>query len=595
MRRMLSILLPFLILFLLCSCTDKEDAPPLVQVVLEQGEGYTAETYVQTVPAGEDAVFHLDLQPGWAVTGTDRASALYDSGTLTLPEVRYSTVVRPTVQKGVSILCHANGGTRLDGGNPEEPIEIPTPQTHLRLNTPMGTDLFARDGYTLIGWNTRPDGSGESVGLGSRIAWEDGLTLYAQWAKWTPETAFTWEPDGAGVRITGYTGSDEVLVIPATLGGIPVWSIGKEACAGANCTGLVLPPALKQVAENAFANTPIQEVWLSDSIESITDYAFTGCTDLQTLHINAAEAPVYSSSYYAAFADKFDRLLSLQGQPKLVLFSGSSARFGYDCSLLAEAFPDYAPVNMGVFAYTSATPQFLLLLNVLEEGDILVHSPEFDAAQRQFCTRSDLEDNFFCMMEANYDVVSRLDLRQCSSVFTGLTQYLAGKVGMEPLDWSISPASYTEEGVPSSTPTYNEYGDYCLYRPNAADESPVYGLPVDYTVRSFPQQQFLDPLNAMYRCFLDKGVHVYFTYAPRNRLALSEDSTPEARSDLDQYFRDHLCVPVLSDIESSLWSGIYLSGTDNHLSTQGADIRTRQFIDELRARMAQDGIPHSIP
>ena len=84
-----------------------------------------------------------------------------------------------TVQKGVSILCHANGGTRLDGGNPVEPIEIPTPQTHFRLNTPIGTDLFARDGYTLIGWNTRPDGSGESVGLGSRIAWEDGLTLYA--------------------------------------------------------------------------------------------------------------------------------------------------------------------------------------------------------------------------------------------------------------------------------------------------------------------------------------------------------------------------------------------------------------------------------
>ena len=53
-------------------------------------------------------------------------------------------------------------------------------------------------------------------------------------------------------------------------------------------------------------------------------------------------------------------------------------------ALLDEALPDYQVVNMGVFAYTNATPQLLLILDCMQAGDILLDSPEFDAAQRQF-------------------------------------------------------------------------------------------------------------------------------------------------------------------------------------------------------------------
>ena len=92
-----------------------------------------------------------------------------------------------------------------------------------------------------------------------------------------------------------------------------------------------------------------------------------------------------------------------------------------------------------------------------------------------------------------------------------------------------------------------------------------------------------------YQTFLEKGIHVYFTYAPRNRLAISKDSTPEARAALDAHLRENLCVPVISDIEDSLVSGVYLYGTDNHLSTKGVAIRTERIIAELRAQMEREG------
>ena len=80
---------------------------------------------------------------------------------------------------------------------------------------------------------------------------------------------------------------------------------------------------------------------------------------------------------------------------------------------------------------------------------------------------------------------------------------------------------------------------------------------------------------------MEKGVKVFFTYSPRNILALSPESTEEARAKLHTYLCENLCVPVISDLEESLYAGTYLYGTDNHLSTEGVRIRTERVIRDL--------------
>ncbi len=579
----------FLLLIFLTSCAakDTETHSFPVHLALEQSEGYTADRYTAQVQPGERVTFTLTPAEGYNLT-TAQGGDLQRSGgayTLTVPAAKYSqTLSVEAVKSEVSITYHPNGGQG-------EEVSLPVLPTHLRLNTSTGQDLFARPGCTLMGWNTAPDGSGTAVGLGSRVDWQPGLTLYAQWAAWTDADCFDWTEYGSGVMVTGYHGQDTTLTVPAEIEGKPVYAIGKNACAGAECTTLILPPGLQRVEENAFADSGVETVILSDDINSITDYAFSGCSNLRTLRVNAVEPPAYSGSYFSTFADKYDRLLSLRERRKLVLFSGSSTRFGYDSPALEAGLEGYEVVNMGVFAYTSATPQLLLILDCMGEGDILLHSPEFDAAQRQFCTRADLEDHFWAMMEANYDMATALDLHQVSSAFSGLSAYLSEKSAMEPKRYDLSPADFDEDGNPVSTPSYNAYGDYCLYRPNAAEDAPVYGLGVDYTVAAFPKAQYIDSLNRMYQRFLDQGVQVFFTYAPRNREAISEDSTRSARKALDQWFRDNLNVPVISDIEESLYPGRYLSGTDNHLSTEGVAIRSRRILDDLHRAMEQEGAP----
>lgn len=581
-----------------CGKTVADENPAAVcNVILEEGEGFVAEQDICTVKRGADASFLITLEEGYQIVEADYADySLEYIGTgnvrkLTVHQVKYPVVVSLVTKKSdCSIRYYANGGSRLDGGDAKQPVAVPVIKSHLRVNTSIGTNLFAREGYTQIGWNTKADGSGDFIGLGSRVAYTQGLQLYAVWSAWTAESDFSYEISGNCVVITGYHGMASVVSIPGEIAGYPVIAIEEYAFEGADCETLILPDTMQRVANEACKGSAVREVYLYDNISYISDSSFADCKNLRTLHISAIEAPVYSGTYYDTFQDKYDRLLAVSDREKLILFSGSSTRFGYDSKRLAEEFTEYEIVNMGVFAYTNALPQFLLIEKWVGEGDILVHAPEFDARQRQFCTTNALDDKFFCMMESNYDAVAELDLRELSQVFTSFYTYLTIKSDMDAKSYEISPSSFDEDGAPVKEASYNEYGDYIVYRENADSVKPVYGLLVEYTVESFPRENYFEKANAVYQRFLDRGVHVYLTYAPRNQYAISQESTKEARACLHAYLKQELAIPVISDIEESLYPGTYLNGTDNHLSTEGVAIRTERMIKDLHAQMRVEGL-----
>ncbi len=595
-----------------------------VRIVLEDVPGVAPETAVIDTSAGSDITVSLHPGDGWTVTGCDYDGAELvssEDGTvlLTLPGVRYTQTVRILAELDPYVIRY-----HLDGASdPEAVLTLSSPATHLRVNTAAGelpalsgtssdtaaggsfTDpsdissgrrrvpLLSGDGTRLLcGWTTEPGGAGTQIGLGSRteVSGDLPLDLYADWRSFSDEASFAFEvtPGGEAV-ITGYTGRDTDLVIPAYMDGHPVTSIAERAFSGAAFRSVVLPPTLREVGLYAFENSALTSLTFFDSLHNITDYAFSGCAQLRTIRIQAVRDPVYSGTYFDTFCDKMDRLRLLKDRRKILLFSGSSTRFGYDCAMIDEAFPDYEVQNLGVFAYTNALPQLDLILRFSGKGDILVHSPEFDAAARQFCCTNAMDAAFFSMIEADYDLLALLNYQDYGGLLSAFTTYQKEREGMGSGDYRLSASSYDEDRHPVSTPSYDIYGDYILPRPNAADDTPIYDLPVDYTAGSFSTDRFIRPLNAVYQRFLDKGVRVYFTYAPRNREAVSEKSTEEARHELDAWFRETLCVPVISDIETSLYPGRYLYGTDNHLSTEGVRLRTGQFLRDLQAQLDKEG------
>ena len=596
-RKLKTVFWVFLLLIVtgLIGCKQKEpEKEQLCHIVMEKGDGYQVTDPVRTIKSGSDVSFTVTLDNNWQLLGTDYHGETEitkdDDGKtveIVLHEVKYSESICIQAEKGkYEILYDANGGQNTSGDS--DRVSICYRGTHQRINTSIGTDLFFRKGYTLLGWNTRADGSGQAVGLGSRIAWKSGLVLYAQWTPWTDEADFIYKKVSGFAVITGYSGKAQQICIPSSLGGLPVRTIRENAFADTDCKTVILSPGIYEIEKWAFRNSHLEQLYLYDDLEKISDYAFQDCDMLHTLHINAIEAPAYSGNYFDTFQDKYDRLLSMKDKKKIVLFSGSSTRFGYDSEMIDQAFPDYEVVNMGVFAYSPALPQLELIRSCMKEGDVLLDSPEFDAANRQFCYQKELDYATFAMMESDYDVFAQLDLREYKQIFTAFTAYQDARADMERKNYDVCASEYDEDGNEVEEPSYNEYGDYVVYRPNSTSEKPIYGLPVNYTVNAYPKDTYIDSINTEFQRFLDQGIKVYFTYSPRNKYALSEGSTQEERIRLHEYFKSQLNVPVISELEDSLYTGIYLYGTDNHLSTEGAQIRTEKVIRDLKEQFVKE-------
>ena len=568
---------------LLGGCAHQNGSSPrAVRVVLEEGPGFTAEDRVLEGPAG--SAFRLRAVPlkGWEIEGCDYPGATLTaqadgSVEIALDDVRYSAVVTLTAEQHPFRVRYHDGNTTE---------EITYPAHHLRVNT--ATPVSEDGARLLCGWTTR---DGEHIGLGSRADVAPGvpLDLYADWRPFSPAADFDWETDAAGrAVVAGYRGSASDIVIPADHDGQPVAGIAAGAFAGVACSSVVLPPTLERVNPHAFDGCTLSTLTFFDTLQDITDYAFSGCENLREIRVNAARPPVYSGTYFDTFPDKLDRLRSLRDRQKIILFSGSSARFGYDSAMLDDAFPEYEVVNMGVYAYTNALPQLDLILRSIKPGDLLIHSPEFDAIQRQFCTTNAMDAHFFAMIESDYDILRLLDYQNYGGMLSAFTTFQKNRRGMVEGDYQMSASRFDEDHVPVSVPSYNVYGDYTVPRPNAADDAPIYALPVDYLAEAFPLNTVIEPLNRVYRRFQDAGARVYFTYAPRNRLALSDRSTPEARARLDAWLRQSLIAPVISDIEDSLYPGHLLYGTDNHLSTEGVSLRTARIIRDIQAQLERE-------
>lgn len=496
-------------------------------------------------------------------------------------------IARPAVPEtpaGKTIRYDGNGGVTRQG---EKVIALPANENHLRVNTAQGTRYFTREGHVLTSWNTAPDGSGIEVGLGSRIGRADGLTLYAQWAACSPEADFTYRIERNEAHITAYLGTAADVVIPQWLGGAKVTRVCAGAFADAPIRSVVLPETMFSVERGAFTGSTVEKVTLFDSLYYIYDASFEGCAHLATLRINAATHPVYSGTYFDTFADKYDWHLSIRDKRKIVLFSGSSGRYGYDSPAIHAAFPEYEVANMGVYAYTNALPQYDLICDLMQPGDILLSAPEFDTTDDQFCETNRLDAHLFAMMEANYDAFSLLDLRDYTAAFDSLGQYLTARSVMGSGSYAVSANGFDDDGQHYPFDTYNVQGDLILPRQGGTEDVLLQSFRADYTADAFPSA-LIDRLNAAYQPFLRKGVRVYFSYTPRNWSSLTEGSTKEARAALHQHLCDHLAVPVISDIEDYLFPATDFYLIDSHLTTQGVQVRTERIIRDLSVQMAQD-------
>ncbi len=195
-----------------------------------------------------------------------------------------------------TVTFETNGGTTL----PSQKVKV--------LNESPVTE---KDYNSFVGWYT--DASlQESTRVTFPYTPTSDVTLYAKWSvNFTEGLQMTLQVSTNTYAVTGYTGGEEVVVIPSTYKGLDVTAISARAFEGnSTITKAVIPNSvitvglgafsecynlktvemssqLQLLGANAFSNCiKLESVTLPDSLQNIGGEAFFGCTALRELYLS---------------------------------------------------------------------------------------------------------------------------------------------------------------------------------------------------------------------------------------------------------------------------------------------------------------------
>jgi len=103
----------------------------------------------------------------------------------------------------------------------------------------------------------------------------------------SPASDFTRTTDGTSVTITGYIGTGGAVVIPGTIGGLPVTAIANQAFKDkTTITSITLPDSVLSIGYEAFYRCEyLATVSLGSGVTTIGDWAFGHCYKLKSISI----------------------------------------------------------------------------------------------------------------------------------------------------------------------------------------------------------------------------------------------------------------------------------------------------------------------
>jgi hypothetical protein len=138
------------------------------------------------------------------------------------------------------------------------------------------------------------------IALAAVLFW--GLLLSAS-------AQLTYVTNNGSITITGYTGSNASVTIPATLNGYRVTAIGAAAFGGdAGLTSVSIPNSVTNIGAFAFSECGLTDAAIPGSVIGIGVNAFASCLSLTNISVNSSN-PAYSSLNGVLFDKSLNTLI----------------------------------------------------------------------------------------------------------------------------------------------------------------------------------------------------------------------------------------------------------------------------------------------
>ena len=444
------------------------------------------------------------------------------------------------------------------------------------INLPVNNGKIKRNGYTLIGYNTKADGTGKSYGLGEMIIMpEEDMELYAMWIKNTKKSYFDYTVKNGVVVINGVSGAADTvkkLCIPPTIDGKKVVAIGEGAFAGINTIEeVIIPIGMETIGKNAFSGCKnLTTVYLPETLTDMDSTAFSDCNKFTRLRIMPSLARAYDYDYDAILADKYMRLKYSTGK-RIILVGGSNLTFGINSAMIKERFSDYDVINFsGSYHYGVVTPFELIKANVRED-DIVIFIPEY--YNTTYGEKEPESITNWQYIESNYAILEDINIQNTPVLLEKYVTYLIRKRELLPEKLKNTDSVYVRSGI-------NEYGDLTIYRKHRAKLDMV--IPRTDIITDAG----MDRYNNMCRELTEKGVTCLFSFPSVHGgdeyKDYLEEETKEFMTLLESKLDSRYCT-IISKCTDYAFDVSLFYDNRYHLTLEGAKKRTKVLIRDLEA------------
>ncbi len=280
--------------------------------------------------------------------------------------------------------------------------------------------------------------------------------------------------------------------------------------------------------------------------------------------------PQYSTEYFAALNDKVDRLMEIE-EPKIVLIGNSSTAFGFECSLIEDAF-GMPVVNMGLHGgIGNAFHEEMAKLNV-KEGDVYIvcHSTFFDDDTIGDGVR------VWTTVENNRKLWKLIRMKDIPVMLETLPVYMRKSIDR----WRDGEGNVEYTDVAYARNGFNEYGDVkAEYKTeNKIEQATQLGMAA-YPISNDTCMERINDLN---KYLSERGATLLIAASP---IIVDGELSAEELEDLDSAqnsLREKADCEVISDFKEYCFDVRYFYDTDQHLNAEGAIIRTNLLIDDLK-------------
>ena len=275
----------------------------------------------------------------------------------------------------------------------------------------------------------------------------------------------------------------------------------------------------------------------------------------------------YTGSYQASLLDKFARAEAIDS-PKVILIGNSAVCFGMDSELLEEKI-GMPVVDMGLHGGLSNAFHEEMARMLVSEGDIVILSHS-DYADDDTISNLDLA---WITIEKHYELWPLIREKDWPAMVKAYPKYAVNSL----IHWISRTGNRYDSDSCYSRDAFNQYGDISFRPPD------VYQFREGSIRVPEINEVCVDRINALNEYITSKGATLLVAGYP---IAKCEFTPPASEYDaFEAELRQKLDCPVISHYRDYMIPKEYFYNEVLHLNADGAEIRTKQLIEDLSGWM----------